>query len=301
LNGFRNSFQVSRFLNDGSKIQPGTASLSQRNQSDAANSRRGTRGLQGKGSSASVAEDSSEKKRYYFYRDQLFAVGAGLAISLTSVFILGIVAGIRLERRMKFDYAAATVKAPLKSSSARADSAGEAQSGQISSAESPSAEPSRPPPSDEPTAGENKEQRRVADAEKTKLAAPVKSAGKSASAAPAAKSTDEIGSVPETQAEHQTSEAAVKDSSQRVWTVQIKSSPDKKFADNWVNRLKAKGYDAFAVEGDVKGRTWYRVRVGRFTARDEAEALRGTLESNERLSGSFVTRHGQSGDPPPAK
>lgn len=246
-----------------------------------------------------MAEDSSEKKRYYFYRDQLLAVAAGLAISLTSIFILGIVAGIRLERRMKFDYAAVTVKTPPKAPSARAGSAGEAQSGQISSAEGPSAERLRPPPSDEGTAGEKKEERRAADAEKRKLAAPVQNARRNASSATVEQPTEEQ-SVVETHAEHP-SKAPPKDSSQRVWTVQIKSSPDKKFADSWVNRLKAKGYDAFTAEGDVKGQTWYRVRVGRFTARDEAEALRGTLESTERLSGSFVTVHEQSADRTPEK
>ena len=71
--------------------------------------------------------------------------------------------------------------------------------------------------------------------------------------------------------------------------MQIKSSPDKKFADTWANRLKAKGYDAFVVEGDLKGQTWYRVRVGRFAARKEAEELRAALEAKEGLSGGFLT------------
>jgi cell division septation protein DedD len=248
-----------------------------------------------------MAAELREKKRYYFYRDQLLAVGAGLAITLTSIFILGIITGIRLEHGMKFDYAAVTVKARPKTPSAGLDSAREAQPGQISRAESPPAEPASPPPSDEATAGESKKGQRLADAEKTKPPAPVEKAARSAPAAPAAKPVDEVRAAPETQAEHDSSEPARKESSERVWTVQIKSSPDKKFADNWVNRLKAKGYDAFAAEADVKGQTWYRVRVGRFSAREEAEALRGMLESNEGLSGSFVTRHGQSGDPPPAK
>jgi cell division septation protein DedD len=247
-----------------------------------------------------MAGELSKKKRYYFYRDQLLAVGAGLAISLASIFILGIVTGIRLERGMKSNYAAVAAKPRPKTPSAGLDSAREAQTGEISTAETPAPEPA-PPPSDEATARENKKGQRLANAEKTKPPAPVENAGRTAPAAPPAKPADEVQAAPETQAEHEISEPAKKESSERVWTVQIRSSPDKKFADNWVNRLKAKGYDAFVAEGDVKGQTWYRVRVGRFSAREEAEALRGVLESNEGLSGSFVTLHGQSGDRPPAK
>jgi cell division septation protein DedD len=87
----------------------------------------------------------------------------------------------------------------------------------------------------------------------------------------------------------QRTDTAKKDSAEQVWTVQIKSSPDKKYADNWVNRLKTKGYDAFVAEGDVKGQTWYRVRVGHFAARHEAEELLAALETQEGLSGGFLT------------
>lgn len=238
-----------------------------------------------------MTEDLSEKKRYYFYRHQLVAVGVAFAISSVSIFIFGIIAGRHIERRMRAEYRAAVAKIPLKPPPAELDSAREAQTGEVPAAENRSPEPAPLPSSDKGTAKERKARERIAKAENTQTTEPVKDAAKSAPRPPAAKSADEASSSPAAQEERQNLQPAKKESLERVWTVQVKSSPDKKFADRWADRLKTKGYDAFVVDADVKGQTWYRVRVGHFAARQEAEALRTTLESKEGLSGSFLAIH----------
>jgi DedD protein len=238
-----------------------------------------------------MTEGLSEKKRYYFYRDQLVALAVAFAITSVGIFILGIITGRHIEQKMRADYAAAVAKIPLKPPPAELDSAREARTVEVPAAENRSPEPVPLPSSDKGPPKERKARERIAKAENTQTTAPLEVVAKSAPRPPAAKSADEAASSPAAQEKRQIAQPAKKESSDRVWTVQVKSSPDKKYADGWADRLKTKGYDAFVVDADVKGQTWYRVRVGHFAARQEAEALRSTLESKEGLSGSFLAIH----------
>jgi cell division septation protein DedD len=76
----------------------------------------------------------------------------------------------------------------------------------------------------------------------------------------------------------------------KIWSVQANSYPDTKSANDLVDRLKNKGYNAFVTEANVKGKVWYRVRIGPFTSRDEAEKTVAALKSKENLSNPFATR-----------
>ena len=188
-------------------------------------------------------------------------------------------------------YAAAAAKIPLKPPPAELDSAREARSSEIPAVENRSPAPAPLPSSDKGAVKERKPRESIAQIENKQTTAPVKDAVKRAPRPAAPKSADETRSSPASQKERQAPQPEKHKSSKRVWTVQVKSSPDKKFADHWAERLKTKGYDAFVVGADVKGQTWYRVRVGHLTAREDAEALRTTLESKERLRGSFLAIH----------
>ena len=79
------------------------------------------------------------------------------------------------------------------------------------------------------------------------------------------------------------------------WAVQAMATTDERFASVWMAKLKAKGYDAFVVKAEIKGQTWYRVRAGNFSARQEAEALRMTLQSKEGFPDAFVVGGTKSG------
>ncbi len=74
----------------------------------------------------------------------------------------------------------------------------------------------------------------------------------------------------------------------RSWTVQAMATPDRSDAVYWRDQLKAKGYDAGIVVADIKGRQWYRVRVGNLANRQEAERLAKTLQSKEGFADAFV-------------
>ena len=59
----------------------------------------------------------------------------------------------------------------------------------------------------------------------------------------------------------------------REYNFQVSSWRNKLKAEQEVQRLRGKGYDAFATEVFLpqKGGTWFRVRIGSFKTREEAE------------------------------
>jgi len=72
------------------------------------------------------------------------------------------------------------------------------------------------------------------------------------------------------------------------WTVQIAALNERNAADAIAKRLATKGYAAY-VSAPTDGTTVYRVRVGRFGSRHEAESLKTRLEKEEQFK-PFVTR-----------
>ena len=83
--------------------------------------------------------------------------------------------------------------------------------------------------------------------------------------------------------------AAPQEPSAKSWSVQIASTQDDKAAQQLQDKLKTLGYDAYIVEADVNSARWFRVRVGRFTAQQEADATRKVLQSKENIRSAFVT------------
>ncbi|RJR35149.1 MAG: SPOR domain-containing protein [Desulfobacteraceae bacterium] len=55
-----------------------------------------------------------------------------------------------------------------------------------------------------------------------------------------------------------------------MYTVQLASLEDKAKAEGMVGRLKSVGFDAYSYEVKIKGKTFYRIRSGKFKTREEA-------------------------------
>jgi cell division septation protein DedD len=72
------------------------------------------------------------------------------------------------------------------------------------------------------------------------------------------------------------------------WAVQVMATPDRGVATMWMEKLNAKGYDAFMVEAEIDGKTWYRVRLGNFKTRRDAENLGALVRLKERFHDAFV-------------
>lgn len=73
-----------------------------------------------------------------------------------------------------------------------------------------------------------------------------------------------------------------------AWSVQAMATTDKPLAHDWLQKLKAKGYEAFVVDADINGNTWHRVRIGTFETRQDAENLRAALIAKEGFRDSYV-------------
>ena len=74
-----------------------------------------------------------------------------------------------------------------------------------------------------------------------------------------------------------------------VFTVQTASGKDKKNAERTVKALINKGYPAYVAMSEIPGKgTWYRVRIGEFKERKEAEKTLSKLGKN-KIKGIIVT------------
>jgi len=74
------------------------------------------------------------------------------------------------------------------------------------------------------------------------------------------------------------------------FTVQVAAYANEDEAQKSSTELKAKGYSAFYVPANVKGKTWYRVSVGQFATMKEAQFYRAELMSKAKVSSAMVQR-----------
>ena len=72
--------------------------------------------------------------------------------------------------------------------------------------------------------------------------------------------------------------------------MQVNAFPDEQSGKIWVDRLKNKGYNAYLTEARNQGKLWYRVRVGQFGSREEAERIADILKTKENFPKAFTTR-----------
>jgi cell division septation protein DedD len=75
------------------------------------------------------------------------------------------------------------------------------------------------------------------------------------------------------------------------FAVQVASLPDRKVAEQLVNRLSLKGYPARLVQADIPGRGLvYRVRVHGYKTRQLADEARAEISKREKLEAITVAQ-----------
>jgi cell division septation protein DedD len=73
------------------------------------------------------------------------------------------------------------------------------------------------------------------------------------------------------------------------FTIQVASVQDIKGAEKLVAGLRAKGYQAYQIRSDLDGKgVWYRIRVGGFNDRGDAEKMQKKLK-NDKYDGIVVS------------
>ena len=76
------------------------------------------------------------------------------------------------------------------------------------------------------------------------------------------------------------------------FTVQVKATQSPNEADGFAKKLRAEGYQALVAEADVPGKgRWYRVRVGKFENRPQAERYLADFKRETHVE-AFVTAAG---------
>lgn len=74
------------------------------------------------------------------------------------------------------------------------------------------------------------------------------------------------------------------------YTVQVAAYAEEKEAQILSANLKSKGYSAFYVPANVKGRTWYRVGIGLFNSTQDAQSYRKDLLGKSVVSSAIVQK-----------
>jgi cell division protein FtsN len=74
------------------------------------------------------------------------------------------------------------------------------------------------------------------------------------------------------------------------YTVQVASYATEEEAKKHINKLKSKGYSAFYIPANVRGKTWYRVSVGLFKTKKSATSFRAELETEAGVKSSIIQK-----------
>ncbi len=74
------------------------------------------------------------------------------------------------------------------------------------------------------------------------------------------------------------------------FTVQIASYADEAEAQRTASDLKNKGYSAFYIPANIKGKTWYRVSVGQFATQKEAQSYRTEFMNTSKVTSAIVQK-----------
>ncbi len=83
---------------------------------------------------------------------------------------------------------------------------------------------------------------------------------------------------------------AVAASSVGKYTVQIGSYPTEQEAKAYASEMKEKGYSAFYVPADVKGKTWYRVSIGLYGDTKSANDYKNKLITDKVIKSAIVSK-----------
>ncbi len=218
-----------------------------------------------------MAENRRGKdNRFYFSRGQMVLLGGAFTLTAVIIFGLGVFVGKGIEESKVMKKEEPLIKIPV-SPTPQGTVGGHA-----------------PQPKGEITFNDSlaKPAEKVATAEPKDVKPRVKAEAPAergvSKRAESAKPAD--GSPKKTEAERS---AESKDQG-AIWRAQVNAFPDDRSAKQLVERLKNKGYNAYVTEVQNRGKTWYRVSVGRYSSREQADKAVEALKSKENYTKAFA-------------
>lgn len=221
-----------------------------------------------------MAENRRGKEnRFYFSRGQMVLLGGSFVLASLIIFFLGIIIGKNIEERKVAKIEEPLVKIPVKPDGSAASGALAQKKDEITFNNDAPSKPQVAPLVEE----------------KAKEAPPEKIAKVEQPAPKAEKKTEKAAAESTPKNIEASANATSENNDQgKAWRAQVNAFPDERSAKQLVDRLKNKGYNAYVSEVQNKGKTWYRVNVGRFNSRDEAEKTVEALRAKENFPKSFV-------------
>ncbi len=240
---------------------------------------------------------------YYWTRGQLIILAVGFTVTSVAVFFLGILIGQGIEERKLLKKEEPLIKIPVQPLSQRSAAPGtpgkEEMTFYNTLAKAPQgSQPTRVEPAKEIKPAEkmvkpvSEGPKPAAQEEKSAAVEKVKTAEKVREKADAEKGAARVEAKKETVAPKPPETEGSKtgtEAQEKVWAVQVNAYPLERDAKNLAKKLKDKGYDAYVVPTNIKGRNWYRVRVGRLETQERARALQETLKTKENFTKSITT------------
>ena len=230
-----------------------------------------------------MAENRRGKEnRFYFSRGQMLLLGAGFALVSAIIFVLGVFVGKTIEGRKLIKKEEPLVRIPVKPSAPQTSAVTIPQAkDEITFNETPakpatSVASAREKPAEPKAAEKSAKPERKQDSAKTETrtvkADEPKDKSPPAEAAPKKAEAD----------------AAEQKDQAKVWRAQVNAFPDERSAKQIVDRLKNKGYNAYVTEVQNRGKSWFRVSVGRYNSREEADKMVEVLRSKENFPKAFA-------------
>ena len=234
-----------------------------------------------------MAENRRGKEnRFYFSRGQMVLLGAAFTVASVIIFFLGMFVGKVIEERRLIKKEEPLVKIPVKPGAQEQSSGATPAARDEITFNDPLPGPLKTPEAvaeEKPKPSKRIEPVNIAEAkEKNPPPAsqiiPVRAAEKKTEKTGLTQTTKKL---ERTNVEYQ--------EPQKNWRAQVNAYPDERSAKLVAERLKNKGYNAYVSEVQNQGKTWYRVSVGRYASRDEADKTLDALRNKESFSKAFVT------------
>ena len=235
-----------------------------------------------------MAENRRGKEnRFYFSRGQLVLLGAAFTVASVIIFFLGMFVGKGIEERRLVKREEPLVKFPVKPGAQEPSTGATPTARDEITFNDPLPGAIRTP---EAVAEEKSKQAKRIEAvniAEAKEKSPLP-ASPSVPVRTAEKKTDKAGVTPTTTKKIERTSVESQEPAKN-WRAQVNAYPDERSAKLVADRLKNRGYNAYVSEVQNQGKTWYRVSVGRYASRDEADKTLEALRSKENFSKAFVT------------
>ena len=230
-----------------------------------------------------MAENRRGKdSRYFLSRGQMIILGGAFTLASVAIFLIGMMVGKVIEERKILKRDEPLVKMPIKPAGSAGGGAG--KSDEITFYDTLAKSGSTPALAEQPTKEVKQETEKTVRAQDKEIKAAVKAE------AQAAKSTEIKAAKTEPSAEVTKPESAESAdiAEGKVWRAQVDAFPDERSAKQLVDRLKNKGYNAYVTEVQFRGKPWYRVSVGKYSAREEADKVVNALKGKENYAKAFA-------------